>query len=238
MQCGRETEHDFRSATYVCASCGYGFTQEMVDATDMTTFSHLFQPGLAKTFYIYPGQAWFDDENDEALAIIREQEQMAVLHPDTSQIPIWRRRPTRKEGPITAWRIWNLGKSDDGWLLCSVAAHADWEGPVLKADARPIDPKLWDSDKTKTAHIFNRAGIHAVKTREQAVKLLCDYESEVYGEVKLWGRVAQFTLGYRAEYCMISKLYLVRKSLEVHKRRLKDITRTLEKRYGCEVEVV
>lgn len=265
MRCRGATNHDFRTASYLCVICGYRFTQEMVDddlygmAIVRGAFSQLLNPGLARA--IYPGAAYFLDDEEELLAWIKAQEDMPIIYPDTSKIPIWRRRPTRKEGPITAWRVWELGLNgfqtrdtthawwsakwdaehrdkDRGWVLCSVAARTEWDGPVLKADCAPIDPKLWDEDKSKTTHVFRTAGIHAVKTREQCTNLMSLYGAQVFGELKLWGRVAQFELGYRAEYCMITKLFIVEKAIREFRRREKEIVHDLEKRYQCEVEVV
>lgn len=262
MKCGNATNHDFRTTTYHCVICGYRFTQEMIDddaygmAIVRGAFSQLLKPGLVKA--IYPGKVYFyDTDDEELLAWIKAQEDMPILFPDTSKMPIWRRRPTRMEGPITAWRVWSLGEpgyerdmrgwnttsrfdKDRGWMLCSVAANTEWEGPVLKADCRPIDPKLWDEDKRRTAHVFRTAGIHAVKTKEQCTTLIRGYHAEVYGEIKLWGRVAQFTLGYRAEYCMITKLFLIKSKIidHGHPRRIKEIVHDLEHRYQCDVEVV
>lgn len=189
---------------------------------------------------------------DEAFAEhVKWEEEMAIMYPDTHKIPIWRRQPTRLEHPITAWRIWGVRKDQDNkWILSSVAADCPWEGPVLRSDARPIDPKLWDKDRDALHHVFATAGIHAVKTREQAVDLAGEYSVSVFGEIALWGRVAQFTLGYRGEVCMVKKLFVlptVRRLFNVRNdgrdetriaERIAGIAENLEDRYDCEVVLV
>ena len=47
-----------------------------------------------------------------------------------------------------------------------------------------------------------------MKTKEYTDRTRWAYNADVAGEVDLWGRVVEFELGYRAEYCMIMKLYL------------------------------
>lgn len=175
---------------------------------------------------------------------VTREEDMAIMHPDTHAIPIWRRQPTRLEHPITAWRIWGVKRLDNGWILSSVAADCPWEGPVLRSDARPIDPKLWDKDKDVLHHVFATAGIHAVKTREQAVDLAEQYSVSIFGEIALWGRVAQFTLGYRGEVCMVKKLFILptihRMFFNVRDsaKQVAKIVESLEDRYDCEVVLV
>lgn len=173
---------------------------------------------------------------------------MSELHPDTSKTPIWRRPARKHEAPIVAYRCWELGKDiDDDWILCSVAANTHWEGPVIRSDAPPLDPQVWDKAKRErpdearsvTAHVFGKAGIHAVKTFDQVISTAKMYSSEVYGEVTLWGRVAQFELGYRAEYCMIKKLFVVNTRIfSSDKRVVEHIVTSLSRRYQCDVEVV
>lgn len=231
-------------------------------------FSTLLKPGLVASFKdaIYPGKIFFVDDSDNIVAWIEEQERLAIVHPDTSQAPIWRRPPRHLEVPITAYRCWDFvvrfipsPRSDQfEFLLQSVAAQFVWEGPFVRSDARPIDPKLWDEAKRKqdpdadnlTHHVFKCAGIHAVKDLELLGQVTDMYDAPVYGEIAIWGRVAQFELGYRAEYAMIKKLW-VRKNntLEEIRRRLpwmrdsqknaviNQIIKDLSNRYGCDVEL-
>lgn len=199
---------------------------------------------------------------------------MALINPDTSKIPVWRRRPTRLEHPVRAWRCWGLmndpAKDERGfyveqlawqgmhnWCLSSVAADCIWEGPVIRAHKRPVDPKYWDAkrkDKNATKDeyyeemhdTFAIAGIHALKTREQAIDAAHGYSVSCYGEVALWGRIAKFELGYRAEVCMVKQLFLlpsVFHALNVaNDERLIHAATTnliadLSKRYDCEVVI-
>lgn len=95
------------------------------------------------------------------------------------------------------------------------------------------------------------AGVWAVKTEEQARDVMHGYHAAAYGRIKMWGRVAKFKLGYRAEICMIDKIW-VRKSrlftslnhrnderdtpyIEARMRQIKD---ALSRRYECEVEFI
>jgi hypothetical protein len=221
-------------------------------------FSQLLAPGL-KTLWTSQYLGSFPTLDDLEKRIERE-EQMAILHPDTSKIPIWRRRPERMEHPITAWRAWGLVKEKDGWYLSSVSADCTWEGPVLRAHKRPVDPKYWDQLKeikqndpetyyAEMHDTFELAGIYAVKTKEQAESTAITYSVSCYGEVHLWGRVAQFRLGYRAEVCMIRRL-LRSSSLynmlnaEVGAKRpsvakeINAILADLSRHYDCEVTLV
>lgn len=221
-------------------------------------FSSLLKPGLAKTVKQQPTSIWAIPHNDPdwLLDEIELAEANMKLQPDTSKIPRWRQPARRHEAPIKAYRCWELGKDEhEDWILCSVAARTEWEGPVIRSDDPPLDPAVWDKAKRehgdksilaceKTAHVFCKAGIHAVKTEEQVKETAMLYQSEVYGEVILWGRVAQFELGYRAEYCMIKKLFVRGIVIEqLHKfgaRRdyFENIANSLSRRYQCEVEVV
>ena len=180
------------------------------------------------------------------------------LQPDTSKIPRWRQPAKRNEAPIQAFRAWELGKKDnEDWILYSVTARTEWEGPVIRSDDPPIDPRVWDRTKReygdksceareRTAHVFAKAGIHAVKTLEQGQKTAKAYDVQVYGEVSLWGRVAQFEHGYRAEYCMIKKLFVVKDQImrlhhvpwKKEKEYIDAIVNSLSRRYQCDVEVV
>lgn len=175
---------------------------------------------------------------------------MALVNPDTSEAPRWRFPVKRKESPIKAWRVWDLRNRWDGWLLKSVANEFLWEGPFARADKRPLDPKHWDELKKPGTpidytqrditinYVIHTAGIHAVKTNEQAVRLVCDYSAPVYGEIDLWGRVAQFQLGYRAEFAMIKHLWLDTSWITLDERKILQIAADLMKRYDCEVEIV
>jgi len=132
-----------------------------------------------------------------------------------------------------------------------------------------VDPAYWDAKKKPDAmtvydkreyvrdsrayyeemhDTFSLAGIHALKTKEQAIEAAMMYGVSCYGEIALWGRVAQFELGYRAEVCMIKHLYLITpyvvfntrndfRGTDANRNQLKELISSLERRYDCEVTV-
>lgn len=232
--------------------------EDLYDVIVRGAFVTLLMPSLRRHFSLGPDGVDMEE--------IDKEDQMAILHPDTSKIPIWRQRPTRMEHPITAWRCWGIQKDDKGkWALSSVTADCVWEGPVLRAHKRPVDPKYWDvmrhlKDQDAEAYYaemhetFDVAGIYALKDRAQAEDAADDYGVSAFGEIALYGRVAQYQLGYRAEVCMIKRIYLrhVHQDLLVSNRelldaasksrikelfhiRLKDLITDLSLRYDCEV---
>lgn len=174
---------------------------------------------------------------------------------------------------MTGWRAWLLeieycpydprtkSESRIDAYLRSVAAHCLWDGPVLRAHKRPVDPKYWDAYKkegdfdlryAEMHDTFEVAGIWAVKTKEEAIRVANAYGGSVHGRIRLWGRVAQFKLGFRAEACMIDELWIKRVDLlrmvntrnddRLLQERLvwfvEQTTLALENRYQCKVNVV
>ena len=180
---------------------------------------------------------------------------MPLINPNTSQSPLWR-FPTRKlEYPITAYRGWLLDIQCDPVMLTSVAASYKWEGPVAKSDVPPLDPRVWRDQPNVAAHSIHTAGLWAVKDQEQLNQVIRTYRPDVVGEVHLYGRVGEFELGYRAEYCMIRKLWLrsvswhpgligrptwqrmlVKMDSLLPNKVLANIIDSLEQRYQCDVE--
>ncbi len=232
-------------------------------------FSQLLKPGLRQALC----KIWLLDGEDDMREIER-QDEMAILHPDTSAVPVWRRRPTRVEHPIEAWRAWGIEITREGHDFCigshkvhldaylkSVAADCEWEGPVMRSHKRPVDPAYWDALRLnkkddpdlyymEMRDTFDLAGIWAVKTKEAAIDVTHMYRVSTYGRIKLWGRVAQFTLGYRAEACMIDELWVRRHGLwnmfntrnDVRDRELIEsainaVVKSLEDRYQCKVNL-
>lgn len=221
-------------------------------------FSKLFVPGLRQQFLSLPIAIY---ENVEVE--IEAAEQMAIVHPDTSKAPVWRKPPRRLESPIVAYRAWEVEATDEGYKLCSVAVHHLWDGPVVRADMRPVDPSIWDAGKKamkegkkaydeyygEMSHTFSTAGIWAVKTYQQVLDVSRMYYAPAYGEVALWGRVAQFKLGYRAELCMIKKIFidtiftdyiggLDTEPWTKWAKAATKVARNFERRYDCEVMFV
>jgi hypothetical protein len=221
---------------------------------------------------LYAGKVWFAYEDD--IREIERQDDMAILHPDTSKIPIWRHRPTRVEHPMEAWRAWGMELTREGHdffrgshkvhidaHLKSVAADCEWDGPVLRSHKRPVDPKYWDSIRNKKIEepmeyyaemrdTLELAGVWAVKTMAQAIDVAHDYDVSTYGRIKMWGRVAQFKLGYRAEACMIDELWVMRNGLfrmfnvrndrrdkELIESSINAVVKSLENRYQCKVNL-
>lgn len=268
LQCGLGMEYSHDSDVYYCPRCRLSFTREFLEdslAIIRATFLRLLAPGLK-------AMTGSGNSTVSAMKLVEEEERMAILHPDTSRVPIWRRQPTRLEHPISAWRCWGIEKENDEWILSSVACDFFWEGPVIRAHKRPVDPKYWDGkkpselamkDKDENAFraeyqayyremhdTFAIAGIHALKTKQQAIEAAELYQVSCYGEVGLWGRVAQFELGYRAEACMIKRLFLFsavevifngrndQRDYDVIEAKKTDLINSLSRRYGCEVTIV
>lgn len=264
--------YELDRATYWCYRCSTEFTEEFLKnssenslAIIRATFLRLLAPGLK-------AMIGGNDSTVSAMKLVEEEERMAILYPDSSKTPIWRRQPTRMEHPISAWRCWGIEKENDEWILSSVACNFFWEGPVIRAHKRPVDPKYWDGkkpselamkDKDEEAFraesrayyremhdTFAIAGIHALKTKQQAIDASFEYQVSCYGEVALWGRVAQFELGYRAEACMIKRLFLREivevifngrndaRDYDIIEAKKTNLVQSLSRRYGCEVTIV
>lgn len=265
LKCGLKMSYAHDRALYLCYNCNIEITEECVNDLALVrgAFVHLFAPSLRAM--LLGGSNVIHE-----MQFVEEQDRMAILHPDTSKVPIWRRQPTRVEHPISAWRCWGIEKKDDGWILSSVACSFFWEGPVVRAHKRPVDPKYWDGKKPdkkdarderefyinyqayyeEMRDTFAIAGIHALKTKDQAIEAAGLYQVSCYGEVGLWGRVVQFELGYRAEACMIRRLFLFNlveaifngrndhRDYDVIEAKKTDLVNSLSRRYGCEVTIV
>lgn len=93
-----------------------------------------------------------------------------------------------KVGEIIAYRIWLI---KDGYLE-SYSAERIW-APEEKMSGKPSDNGM--------------DGIWAFKDKGRAIKKMLETStSSVYGSVKLWGKVVEHELGYRAEYAKIISL--------------------------------
>jgi hypothetical protein len=126
--------------------------------------------------------------------------------------------------------------------LVSLAARTLWEQPVIKSDFPPLDPKAWGRGSTTNAdHVINTSGIWTVYERSAALDVAIRYHACMFGQVSLWGRVARHELGYRAEWCMIKQLFLyvpICIALGWQRTELKSVVVELERRYGCDTELV
>lgn len=129
---------------------------------------------------------------------------------------------------------------------------------MLRADHKPFDIQHWDklrrqikdavtqTDRFEAEDELDRAyscGIYAVKEERQS-DVLRGYHPAVFGEVALWGRIAQFTLGYRAEYCMIKSLRLLDNYVETYDsrragtdRNWDELANALSSTYQCDVSI-
>lgn len=116
-----------------------------------------------------------------------------------------------------------------------------WHGPVVRSHRRPYDVQEWERIKTEYTGYRRHeeltdayhCGIYAVKA-EAVNNLLAGYNPTVFGLVDLWGRVAEFERGYRAEFCMVKNLLMFHQhgKTYVEDQRIAD---ALSRRYDCPV---
>lgn len=228
------------------------------------TFVQLLKPGLRRQLILGSCDYPYISHDNVYMERKERWDKMGKLHPDTSLIPIWRREPRRAEAPIPAYRFWQLGLSDEGYMLMSAVVDFAWTGPVARADRKPFDMSIWDKAKRASARkdirydreiaaaseVFKVTGIHALKYIEDAREAMQGYSCPIIGRVKLWGRVASFKIGYRAELCIIEKIWIVKSiqpSFQVQMgwwakgwpiNVMDTVTDNLARRYDCDVEVV
>lgn len=119
------------------------------------------------------------------------------------------------EHPIKAYRAWVIKEVEHKWVLGSVGVSYHWEAPAIHAPVKPYDPIVWDKAKREAPydvqyldHETWSAGIYALNSWEHAITAMKIYQAPVIGEVDLWGRVVEFTKGYRAEYAMVKQLWI------------------------------
>lgn len=152
--------------------------------------------------------------------------------------------------------LFGSGNDHEVYKLSSITMGTVWEGPVLRADIKPFDAEAWDQYRMERGQEFYQvpcrtwnSGIYALDTKEYAIETARIYRAEVIGQVDLWGRVVIFEKGYRAELCMIKKLWILYRgsNLEVQDcasgklpmaslmgKTIPDLART----YDCDVEVL
>jgi hypothetical protein len=118
-----------------------------------------------------------------------------------------------------------FGEPRDRSKLYSVGVECAWEGPVLRAHVKPFDPVAWDERQDEQVW---HGGIYAVHSPERACWTARAYSASAIGEVDLWGRIVRFELGYRAEYCMVTRLFVA----------YKELVSKLSKRYECDTILV
>jgi hypothetical protein len=129
--------------------------------------------------------------------------------------------PVRKQvGGIVAYRGWAVGADARGGVyLESVTQDTKWDGPVLVADAPPVDYEPWGTGSGHGIYAYNKPRANGVM------------EYDVWGEVMLYGRVVVHRDGYRAEKAMIRRIVISPKAWV----RWPGIEDALTARYGCEV---
>lgn len=117
-----------------------------------------------------------------------------------------------KVGEIVAWRMWIV--RGDGWLG-SYGVSRTW------APGEPMTGKVPD---------YGDEGIWAFKDKSRALGKAISSAScparTVYGSVKLWGKVVEHEIGYRAEYAKVV-------SLEDTFPSDNKMLAVLRERYGC-----
>lgn len=113
-------------------------------------------------------------------------------------------------GEIIAYRMWQLA----GDYLQSYSMERIW-APEEAMTGEPSD----HGDK----------GIWAFKEKNRAIYKMLQCSNAVYGSVKLWGKVIEHELGYRAEYAKIVSIDDLSK--DITKKEKYGILETLRKNY-------
>lgn len=170
-----------------------------------------------------------------------------------SDIPAGRKRPTRLEYPIEAFRAWDLGLAraavshspdstntpigpratgPDGFCLLSVARPVLWEGPVLRAHRKPLD---------EAGNLCRRSGIYSLKSPQYVRKCIVPaYDAPVWGSLDIWGQVIEHELGYRSEYAMVTRLTILARPVSKRLGRdfdIQGLAGSFCRRYECDVRV-
>ena len=138
--------------------------------------------------------------------------------------------------PITAYKQLNfdpLGRETGAWFLSW--NDTPWTAKPMKAACIPLrvatgskakvrdacafapcpPPGPGTSDPKPPGHYGHGCGIYAYKSKEQII-IPEMWSGAVWGmvwpqvatEVLMWGKVYEYTEGYRAEYCQIKTVYL------------------------------
>lgn len=147
--------------------------------------------------------------------------------------------------PIRAYRMWRLERSGTDFRLRSVTMDDLWEGPILRADAKPDERmattwRIYPSPAGQTPHfgIFAyRLCAGALRCRDDRNQLHFHGHGGPYveGEVDLLGRVVVHEAGYRAEMARVVRLYVANAPTEWYRDGL---LAALEARYQCPVSAV
>jgi hypothetical protein len=103
-----------------------------------------------------------------------------------------------REDAFVGWRSWR-------WSPATGSLHSmvwDFEWPRMERAVSEVTPRLIVYPRTDEDKLRNAAGLHAWRERGQLQNLIrLDEETiPVFGEVSLWGRVAEHSGGFRAEF--------------------------------------
>lgn len=113
-------------------------------------------------------------------------------------------------GEIIAYRMWQLS----GDYLQSYSMDRIW-APLEAMTGEPSD--------------HGDEGIWAFKEKNRAIYKMLQGANTVYGSVKLWGKIIEHELGYRAEYAKIVSIDDLSK--DITKKEKYGILETLRKNY-------
>jgi hypothetical protein len=137
--------------------------------------------------------------------------------------------------PITGYRVWNVHENG---LLCGQAVNEPWPpyAPLIARCAGVASPHahLDNDGALRPAPVFHcECGVHALKSEDAARERLIEErlrtaqalysmypKGRAFGAVKLWGRIIEHQLGYRAEYAYPAELFTDDQALQPKIERL------------------
>jgi hypothetical protein len=129
-------------------------------------------------------------------------------------------------GPLVGWRAWYVKETDEGWRLSSIHYSEPWPaGRQLEAECHRSRYVATANESTHARHEAPGkrclCGVYAAKEVEQAKQYFVasyagpegvppgpDYVHRAVGQVSLWGRVLDCTLGYRASIAYPARLWI------------------------------
>lgn len=145
--------------------------------------------------------------------------------------------------PITAYRVWDV--NTQGGMLMGQAVQEPW--PTRK----PIEARCavghYNAHRVLGAHLTDAGdwldtpvmacgcGIHAFKALEMAIHRALHPEPRgfwngddspkpvAWGEVKIWGRVVEHEIGFRAQFAYPSRLFVLKTGHGPDPRRIEDL---------------
>lgn len=124
------------------------------------------------------------------------------------------RNATLVTEPIKAWRCWRINWAEGGPYLYALGVNHIWV-PCEKGAAIHVRNPF--SDLLRNAHLSPSqncaCGFWGLKTPEQMVDLAETHAHDrefVLGSVNLWGRVFEWTLGWRSQFAYPETIYVPR----------------------------